>query len=109
MLMIVFLTAKITRFRLARMMLVLVLINLIADSTLLIVSPAVQIGLLPERPAQILAFGIAAVALYGAMSVLAWGLNKPLYYGASVAGVYVAAVVALDESFKHFYSIMLGA
>jgi len=104
MLMMVLLTAKIARFRLARMMLVLVLISALADALLLLISPltwfadpAVQAGI---------GYMVGAAAIYGCASVVAWGLNRPLSHGAGVIGLYVAAAVGLDLAFRHLYQIM---
>ena len=103
------LTAKIARFRLARMMLVLVLISLLTDTLMLVLSPVGGAGLWSPQAAQYVAYLLAALALYGAASVVAWGLNKPLYRGAGVIGLYVLAVVGLDMAFRHLYQIMAGA
>jgi len=105
MLMMVLLTARIARFRLARVMLVLVLISLIADGLLLLISPAVQV-FDPAVAQHVLAYAVAAVASYGAASVVAWGLNKPLVRGAGVIAMYVAATLGLDLAFRHLYQIM---
>ena len=73
MVMMVLLTAKIARFRLARMMLVLVLLNLVADTLLLCLAPLQLLdGSLLEtvKLAPVLVLG--AIAVYGAGSVVAW-------------------------------------
>lgn len=109
MLMITLLTAKIARFRLARMMLVLVLISLLTDTLLLLMSPLGAAGIWSAQAAQYAAYLLGAIALYGAASVVAWGLSKPLFQGAGVMALYVAAVVGLDMAFRHLYQIMAGA
>ena len=108
MLMMTLLTARIPRFRLARMMLVLVLISLMTDVLLVLISPAVAAALLTPPASQYLAYVLGGIAMYGAASVVAWGLSKPLVRGAAVIGMYVAAVVGLDMAFRHLYQIMAG-
>ena len=110
MLMMVFLTAKITRFRLARMMLVLVMISLLTDVVLVLLSPFFFLEWLnvdhARDYAQYLAYGFGVVAAYGAASVLSWGLRKPWVSGAMLIGTYIVGVVALNSGFRHLYQII---
>ena len=108
MLMMVVLTAKITRLRLARVLLVLVLISLIVDSLLSLLGAGFNIAGLGQDVRQGLAYAVALVALYGAASVLGWGLNKPLLQGTGVIVLYVLAVLGLDMSFTHLYQLVAG-
>ena len=101
MLAIVLLTAKIARFRLTYMMLLLVMISIFNDSLLLLFS------VLPlEQYVMEIGLFVGLVSLYGASSVMAWGLRKPLQSGAGVMALYVAAVVGLDLSFRFLYDIV---
>ena len=106
MVMMVLLTAKIPRFRLARMMLALVLISLLCDSLLILLSPITGLGLLESSQATYIAWLVALPAIYGAASVLAWRLRKVFAHGLGVFILYVAAVVGLDMAFRHLYQIM---
>jgi hypothetical protein len=101
MLTMVLLTRKVARFRLAYLMLTLVLIGLFADLVLLALGLVLPID---YRIAAGLAAG--AVAWYGASSATAWGLRKPWHYGALVMLLYVAATVGLDMAFRSMYEIM---
>ncbi len=106
MLMMVVLTAKIARFRLARMMLVLVLISLIADVLLTVVGAGVSYRNADPELVDGIAYVVSAVALYGASSVIAWGLKRPLWFGAGVMALYVVAAVGLDLAFRGLYEVM---
>ena len=106
MLMMVILTAKIARFRLARMMLVLVLISLLADMLLAGVGTGVSYRSAAAQVVDAIAYGVSAVALYGAANVLAWGLQRPLLWGAGGMLLYVAAASGLDAAFRGLYQIM---
>ena len=106
MLMMVFLTAKITRFRLARMMLVLVMISLLTDVVLVLLSPLFLLEWLNIDYAQYLGYGFGVVAAYGAASVLSWGLRKSWVSGAMLIGAYIGGVVALNAGFRHLYQII---
>ena len=110
MLMMVVLTAKIARFRLARMMLVLVIISLLTDIVLVLLSPVFSLEWLnvdhARDYAQYLGYGFGLVATYGAASVLSWGLHKPWVSGAMVIGAYIVGVVALNAGFRHLYQII---
>ncbi|MEM7077489.1 MAG: hypothetical protein AAF513_02570 [Pseudomonadota bacterium] len=103
MLTIVFLTRKIARFRLAYMMLVLVLISLLVDTVLLVLA-----AFWPEAWRLGTGMVLGACAFYGASNTFAWGLRKPLWHGALVAGLYVAAALALEHAFRSLYTTMLG-
>ncbi len=109
MVMIVLLTAKIARFRLARMMLVLVLLNLVADTLLLGLVPLQWVNEQLMRDMQLpLALAVGAIAVYGAGSVMAWGLNKTLLLGVGVILLYVLAVNALDSTFRGLFNVMVA-
>ena len=100
MLMMVLLTRKVVRLRLAQTMLALVLISVLHDVVLLALSP------LPLGPASWpVAIALGAVAFYGGTSVLMWGARQP----AVVAGMYllgyVAAVHALDLAFRSLFDV----
>ena len=106
MLAMVILTTNITRFRLAYLMLILVMISVAADSILLLLGLVMQ--LFTDHPAgrDWLAIGLGAIALYGASNVMAWGLRKKFVMGAMVMLGYVAAVLALNVSFRYLYEIV---
>jgi hypothetical protein len=106
MVMIVLLTAKIARFRLARMMLVLVLISLLADMLLVLASPIASLVNLQPELKNLAAYVIAAVAMYGAGNVLAWGLQRTYLFGIGTVLLYVIATVALDQTFRGLYEVM---
>jgi uncharacterized membrane protein YcfT len=108
MLMMVLLTAKITRLRLAKVLVVLVLISLLVDSLLALLGIGLNLAGLEQNLRVAPAYLLAACALYGAASVVAWGLSKPLLQGAGVMGLYVLAVLGLDMSFRHLYQMMAG-
>jgi hypothetical protein len=108
MLMMVVLTAKITRLRLAKVLLVLVLISLIVDSLLAVLGLGLTFAGVGQEPRQLMAYSLALVALYGAASVLGWGLRKPLLPGFGVIMLYVLAVLGLDMSFRHLYQMIAG-
>ncbi|CAE7149479.1 GALNS [Symbiodinium necroappetens] len=92
MLMMVLLTARISRLRLAKVLLTLVLISLLTDSVLTLSGVGLNLASIELSLRALPAYLLAAFALYGASSVVAWGLNKPLVQGAGVMGVYVVAV-----------------
>ena len=104
MILIVLMTAKIARFRLARMMLPMVLISLLMDAVLTLLSPLPLAGL-----SDYVAFILGAAALYGATSCLAWGLKARLWQAACYLAVYVVAVYGLDAAFRHLYGMYTGA
>ena len=104
MIMVVLLTAKIPRIRLARMMLALVLISLFADSVLIILS-VFPLG----ESAQYVAYAVGGVAIYGASNCLAWALNSGFAKGLGYLALYVAASIGLDTGFRTLYEIMAGA
>ena len=106
MLMMVVLTAKIARFRLARMMLVLVLISLMADTLLTLIGAVVSYRTAEPQLVDTIAYAFAAVALYGAANVTAWGLQRPLHVGAGVMLLYAIASTGLDMAFRGLYEIM---
>lgn len=106
MLMMVMLTAKIARFRLARMMLVLVLINLLADMLLVLAGAAVSYRTAGTQLVDGVAYVVGAIALYGAGSAMAWGLQRQLMFGVGVMLLYVAAVTGLDLAFRGLYEVM---
>ncbi len=100
MLTMVVLTSRIPRFRLAYLMLILVLISLFADMLLLLLSP------LPLGDAHMgIAWLVGGVALYGASSATAWGLKKPIQQGVLVMGVYVLLVLAINVAFRALYDM----
>lgn len=101
MIMIVLLTAKIPRFRLARMMLTLVLISLLSDSLLIFLS-VFPLG----EGAQYVAYAVAGVAIYGGSNCLAWGLHSNFGKGLGCLALYVAAAMGLDMGFRGLYEIM---
>ena len=107
MMMMVLLTAKIGRFRLARMMLALVLISLLADTVLVLLSALP----LPEMEQlhDVLAYAVAAAALYGGASAMSWGLSRPLWTAVAYMAGYVVAVLALNGAFRHLYGMYAGA
>ena len=76
MVMMVLLTAKIARFRLARMMLVLVLLNLFVDGVLVLMGMVVSYRNTDPQVVDVLVYGLSAVAIYGAGSAMAWGLQR---------------------------------
>ncbi len=104
MMMMVLFTAKVGRFRLARMMLVLVLISLLADSVLVVLSP---LPLGEMGPA--VAYAVGAVAFYGASSAMTWGLSRPLWQAAAYLLGYVVAVYFLDNAFRYLYDMYVAA
>jgi hypothetical protein len=106
MLMMVLLTAKITRLRLAKVLLTLVLISLLTDSILTLSGIGLNLASIELNLRTLPGYLLAAFALYGASSVVAWGLNKPLLQGAGVMGLYVVAVLCLDMSFRHLYQMI---
>ena len=106
MLMIVLLTAKIARFRLARMMLVLVLISLFADLILVVLSVGIPQAQVTAPLGRTVSWAVGGVALYGAGSVLAWGLRRSYFWGLGVIILYVVAVLALDSAFRELYAVM---
>ena len=106
MLMMVVLTAKIARFRLARMMLVLVLISLFTDLLLTLIGTVLSYRTSTAELVDTIAYGVSAVALYGGSSVVAWGLQRPLWAGAGVLLLYVIAARGLDMAFRGLYEIM---
>jgi hypothetical protein len=106
MLMMVVLTAKIARFRLARMMLVLVLVSLLADILLSAVGTVVSYRSAAPQVVDVIAYGVGAVAMYGAASVVAWGLQRSLPIGAAVMLLYLVTVLGLDMAFRGLYQIM---
>jgi len=108
MLMMVLLTAKITRLRLAKVLVVLVLISLLVDSLLALLGVGLNLAGIDQNLRVLPAYLLAACALYGAASVVAWGLSKPLLQGAGVMGLYILAVLGLDMSFRHLYQMMAG-
>jgi len=108
MLMMVVLTAKIARFRLARMMLVLVLINLLADALLILVGTVLSYRTADIQLVDGMAYVVSAIAAYGASSAMAWGLQRPLMFGAGVILLYVAAATGLDMAFRGLYEVMAG-
>ena len=103
MLMAVLLTRKIARFRLARMMAVMVLISLLADAVLIAASALPLAG-----SRDLLAYTLAAVAFYGAANSLKWGLNGAMRKALAYLGGYVAAVTGLDMAFRHLYGVIAG-
>lgn len=103
MLTIVFLTRKIARFRLAYMMLVLVLISLLIDVVLLVLA-----SFWPDAWRTTTGIALGACAFYGAANTFAWGLRKPISHGAFVALLYVAAALALEHAFRGLYNVMLA-
>ena len=96
----VFLTAKVERFRLSYAMLLLVLISLFADCLLLLIA-----GFSLANYANPIGLLIAAIAFYGASNTVAWALHKPLGGGLLVMAGYVAAVTGLDVAFRFLYEI----
>lgn len=104
MVMMVLLTAKIVRFRLARMMLPMVLISLMMDSVLTLLSP-LPLGTLTGP----LAIALGAIAFYGAANCLAWGLKAKLWQAAAYLLAYVAAVTGIDSAFRHLFGMYAGA
>jgi hypothetical protein len=108
MLMMVVLTAKIARFRLARMMLVLVLISLLADILLSAVGTVFSYRTAATQAVDAIAYAVGIVAMYGAASVVAWGLQRSLPMGAGVMLLYLAAVLGLDMAFRGLYQIMVS-
>ncbi len=104
MMMMVLFTAKVGRFRLARMMLVLVLISLLADSVLVALSP-LPLG----EMTQAVAYATGAVAFYGAASAMSWGLSRPLWQAAAYLLGYVVAVYLLDTAFRSLYDMYVAA
>ncbi len=104
MLFIVLMTAKIARFRLARMMLPMVLISLLMDVVLILLSPLPLAGV-----SDYVAFALGAAAGYGASSCLAWGLKARLWQAGCYVAVYVVAVHGLDAAFRHLFGMYAGA
>jgi len=108
----VILTAKIPRFRLAYLMLVLVLISVSMD-TILIVLAALLAGVMQVAPElegatlrTYMGLAVALPMLYGASSCVAWGLRKPWSQGAIVMAAYVAVATGIDLAFRGLYGIM---
>ena len=106
MLAIVLLTAKIARFRLAYMMLVLVMISALMDTTLLAIAPILTVFADAEAARLWVGWAIGAMAAYGAANCFAWGLRRDLLGGAVVVLLYLAASLALDLAFRGLYDIM---
>lgn len=108
MLMMVILTARIARFRLARMMLALVLIHLflsialIAFHGLALALPGVQ------AVVEVITSGLYLLAVYAAGSVAAWGLGQSLMWGVGVILVYAGLSLGLAGAFQHLLSIVLS-
>jgi arginine exporter protein ArgO len=98
---VVLLTRKVARFRLARLMLVVVAISLLADVTLVIC------GLLGLPVVSKMApYVIGIIAIYGAGNALKWALSRPFWVGLAAVGGYVAVVTVLDNTFRGLYAIM---
>lgn len=101
MLMIVLLTAKVGRLRLANLMLVLVLINLLMDIVLLLCAP------LPDSQiTALLPYTLGLAAFYGGSSCVKWALRSSHLKGAGYLGVYLVAAIGLDLVFRNLYNIM---
>ena len=110
----VILTAKIPRFRLAYLMLVLVFISLFFDASLLLIAGVMA---LLEALAEItfdtttrtyVGALLALPIIYGAASCVAWGLRKAWSQGAVVMAAYVGAALGIDLAFRGLYSVMAG-
>ena len=88
----------------ARMMLALVLISLLADAVLVALStlPLADMG-------PVVAYGVAAPAFYGASSAMSWGLSRPIWHAGAYLAGYVLAVLALNGAFRHLYGMFAGA
>ncbi|XOV83094.1 MAG: hypothetical protein ACFHXK_19860 [bacterium] len=106
MLMMVLLTAKITRLRLAKVLLTLVLISLLTDSILVLLGLGLNLAAVEQAVRVLPGYLMGAIALYGASSVVGWGLSKSIVQGAGVLGAYVVAVLVLDMSFRQLYQMM---
>ena len=97
----VLLTAKVARFRLACTLFLLVLINVVADSLLLLVAPF-DLG----ESVHTVGWLLALAAFYGASNTVAWALRKPITTGMLVMLVYAAAVFGLDLAFRTLYNMV---
>ncbi len=105
MLAMVLLTARVARFRLAYVMLLLVMISLAADAVLMLLSGLFVIT--PVYTARyLLLAAVSLTAWYGAGSVMAWGLRAPLSRGLLVMAAYLAAATVIDLSFRWLYDLV---
>jgi len=104
MLAMVVLTAWIARFRLAYVMLLLVLISVSYDLALLLLAVAGQIlGTLPWP--WYAGAPLALSGVYGAANVMAWGLRKPLLQGLLVVLAMLATSAAIEQAFRWLYGL----
>ena len=106
MLAIVLLTAKIARFRLAYMMLVLVMISALMDATLLVLAAPLTMLAGSETIRPWLGWLVGAAAAYGAANVFAWGMRREIMIGVGIVAMYLIASVGLDLAFRGLYDVM---
>jgi hypothetical protein len=98
---VVLLTRKVARIRLARLMLVLVSISLLADVVLSFC------GLLDiPLTTNIAHYVIGIAAIYGASNALHWAIKGNFLLGVAGIGGYVLVVTVLYETFRGLFAII---
>ncbi len=106
MLMVVILTARIPRFRLAYVMLILVLISLAMDLGLLLAAAVLSLGTpAPGWLVTSIWLTLGLIAAYAGTNVLAWGLRRQVGYAALVLGGYWLAVTFIEQAFRWLYGL----
>jgi len=98
---VVLLTRKVARIRLARLMLVLVSISLLADVVLSFCG-LLDIPLITNIAHYVI--GIAAI--YGASNALHWAIKGNFLLGVAGIGGYVLVVTVLYETFRGLFAII---
>lgn len=100
----VVLTAWVARFRLAYVMLLLVLISLGHDLVLLALAVVGQVTATLPWPAWA-GWPVHLAALYGASNVLSWGLRTGLVRGGLVALGIVVLSLGIELAFRWLYDL----
>lgn len=104
MLAMVLLTRKVARLRLARFMLVVVAISLLADTALLLC------GLLNfQSVTRIGVYIIGFSAVYGASNALHWAIKGQFWLATVGVCGYVLVVTVLDNTFRGLFSVMMSS